>query len=344
MSDDSLGAGGKIAVLGAGSWGTALAVMWNQDGKETVLWTPFTEEKERIRSDGENKAVLPGIKVPDSLPIETSLETTLAGAGLVILAVPSKFIRKVVHESAAYLDASAVVVSAAKGLEDQESGTPKRMSEVIEEELKATGSRCGVAVLSGPSHAEEVGREQPTTIVIAGARAEEIRNFASTKVLRMYTSDDLIGVELGGVLKNPIAIAAGISAGLGAGDNAAGALVTRGMVEISRLGVAAGASQQTFSGLSGIGDLVTTCLSKHSRNRRVGYEVGRGKKLDQVLKELGMVAEGVNTARTVDKWALRLNVETPITSGVCRVLFEGSDPRKELDLLMNRELKDEFSV
>lgn len=328
----------KIAVLGAGGWGTALAVMWKRAGKNVRLWTPFEKERDRIVTDRENRAVLPGVEVPRDLEIVADLGLALAGAEIVFVVVPSIFVRNVALAAASVMAPSAIVVSASKGLERRGGPEPLRLSQVLAEVLPGRK----IAVLSGPSHAEEVGLGLPTTIVAAGARADAIRDACSTPSFRIYTSDDLVGVELGGTLKNPIAIAAGIGAGLGAGDNALGALVTRGMVEISRLGVAAGAREKTFAGLSGIGDLVTTCASVHSRNRKVGMELAKRKPLDLILTDLGMVAEGVETAKTVERWSSAIGVETPITSAVYRVAFEGSDPELELRKMMGRELKDEF--
>lgn len=318
----------RIAILGAGGWGTALAVMWSRFGRDITLWTPF--EKERAELAGGATRLLPGISLPRDLRITGDIPE----ADIFIIATPSRFVR----ETARRITSRGIIVSVAKGLEPRANAAPLRMSEVIRE-VHPTGQ---IAVLSGPTHAEEVARFLPTTIVAAGDGAELIRDALSTDVFRIYTSMDLIGIELGGTLKNPIAIAAGIGRGLGIGDNAFGALVTRGIAEITRLGVAAGANERTFGGLSGIGDLVTTCVSAHSRNGRVGEEIARGKKLDDILRELGMVAEGVETARTVDAWGKRIGIETPITSAVVRALFENADPKKEMASLMSRTLKDEF--
>lgn len=333
----------KIAIVGAGGWGTALALLWHRAGRACALWTPFEAERDAIRSDGENRRVLPGVGVPEDLPILLDPDEALGDAKICVLAVPSKHMRNVVARLAKHFPADATIVSAAKGFDRRSGAAPLRMSEVIREELGRARSSAGVAVLSGPSHAEEVARGVPTAIVAAGANAEALREAFSTKTFRVYTSDDPCGVELGGALKNPIAIAAGVSAGLGFGDNALGALVTRGMVEISRLGAAAGANPRTFAGLSGIGDLVATCSSRHSRNRRVGTELASGKPLAKILEDLGgMVAEGVEASRTVAEWSRNLGVDTPITDAVARMLFEGSGARDELEKLMGRALKHEF--
>lgn len=327
----------KVAVLGSGGWGTALSVAWARSGIDLALWTPFEEEAARIARERVNP-LLPGVSVPAAVRVGTDLEAALEGAPIVVLAVPSRVIASTADRAAPLLAPDAVVVSVAKGLDRGTDGRPRRLSEAVRQSV---AGRSGIAVLSGPSHAEEVGRGLATTVVVAGDRAEYLRDTLATPALRIYTSPDLVGVELGGALKNPIAIAAGIASGLGLGDNAMGALVTRGIAEITRLGVAAGADPRTFAGLSGTGDLVTTCISLHSRNRRVGTELAQGRKLDEILRDLGMVAEGVEASRVADAWGRALGVETPIISAVARVLFEGSSPAEELRVLMTRSLKDE---
>lgn len=327
-----------IAVLGAGGWGTALAATWSAAGHAVALWSPFAAEINAIRRDRENRRVLPGVKVPPDLRLTSRIEEALDGAWAAILATPSRHVPETARLVAAR-KSEAIIVSAAKGLIAAEP-RPLRLSEAI----RAAAPAARVAVLSGPSHAEEVGRGLPTTVVVAGDEAEELRDRLATARLRIYTSPDMIGVELGGTLKNPIAIAVGISVGLGAGDNAMGALVTRGMAEVARLGVAAGAEARTFAGLSGIGDLVTTCASRHSRNRRVGVELAAGRPLAEIIETLGMVAEGVETARIAARWAAALGVEAPIIAAVARILFENADPRAELEGLMTRSLKNEFQA
>ncbi|MEK8023746.1 MAG: NAD(P)H-dependent glycerol-3-phosphate dehydrogenase [Candidatus Hydrogenedentota bacterium] len=330
----------KIVILGTGGWGTALAIAWHRAEKNVMLWARTPERAAELRSARENRRLLPGVGIPDDLRIESDPGAALDNASAVVCAVPSKHMRGTIRTLAPFIARNAVVISAAKGLEFRE-GKPYRMTQVMASELGDTGADR-VATISGPSHAEEVGRGLPTTLVVAGASRGLLRDVLSTRTLRLYTSDDLVGVELGGTLKNPIAIAAGIAKGLGAGDNALGALITRGVAEITRFGVAAGADEKTFAGLSGIGDLITTCVSAHSRNVRVGCELARGRKIEEILAELGMVAEGVETSRIVDRWAKSVGIETPITSAVVRVLFEGADPRRELEGLMARALKDEF--
>lgn len=329
----------NVAVLGSGGWGTALSVAWARAGHEVRLWTPFPEECARLAERRENP-LLRGVVIPEGVRLGTDLAAVVAGLEVVVLAVPSRVIAETARAVKSRLEPDAVVVSVAKGLDRGADGRPRTLAHAIEDALEGA---AGVAALSGPSHAEEVGRGLATTVVVAGDRAEFLRDTLSTPALRIYTSPDRIGVELGGALKNPIAIAAGIAAGLGLGDNAMGALVTRGIAEVTRLGVAAGADPRTFAGLSGIGDLVTTCISPHSRNRRVGRELAEGRNLDVILADLGMVAEGVEAARVADAWGRDLGVETPIISAVARVLFEGSSPARELHMLMSRTLKDEFS-
>ena len=329
----------KIAVIGAGGWGTALAVMWQRAEKDVTLWTAFEEESAEIKQFRENKRYLPGVLIPENLTVTSDAESALDGSEIVVFVVPSKYLGKVAKQLKEFIPTKARIISATKGLAE-ETIPPLRMTQVLQNNLCVVPER--IVALSGPSHAEEVGRGIPTTIVMAGKNVEELREFLSTEIFRIYTSDDVIGVELGGTLKNPIAIAAGIGKGLGAGDNALGALVTRGIAEVTRLGVAAGAREKTFAGLSGIGDLVTTCISEHSRNRRVGIELAKGRKISDILSSLGMVAEGVETARSASKWAESLGVETPIISAVKSVIFDNKSPKEELQKLMTRTLKHEF--
>jgi glycerol-3-phosphate dehydrogenase (NAD(P)+) len=333
---------GSVTVLGAGGWGTALAVHWARAGLDVLLWAHDTDRLAAIRAAGENRDLLPGVPVPEAVTLTASLDEAVAHSRTLVIAVPSKVVSALTLHLAPFISDEHSLVSAAKGLGIGPGGLPRRMTEAIRDALRATSGRAGVAVISGPSHAEEVGRGLPTTVVVAGDRAESLRDGLSTSALRIYTSPDVIGVELGGALKNPIAIAAGIGIGLGAGDNALGALVTRGIAEITRLGVACGADERTFAGLSGIGDLVATCASPHSRNRRVGIEIAKGKHLDAILRDLGMVAEGVESARVAAGWAERLGVEVPIIGTVNRILFHGADPVREVERLMTRSLKDEF--
>ncbi|UCH83823.1 MAG: NAD(P)H-dependent glycerol-3-phosphate dehydrogenase, partial [Candidatus Latescibacterota bacterium] len=332
----------KIAVLGAGSWGLTLAVLLDENGHQTALWDIFEENVDEIRTHRESKRFLPGFRIPESIPIDTDITQIAQDADLILFAVPSHAVRSAASAIArgVRLTRHTVVVNAAKGLEE---GSLKRMSEVLADELPV--DREQIFVIAGPSHAEEVSRKMPTTVVVAGrdkAKAEEVQNVFFSPYFRVYTNPDMIGVEIAVALKNVIAIAAGVCDGLGYGDNTKAALLTRGLVEITRLGVALGARQETFFGLAGIGDLIVTSLSKHSRNRYVGEKIGEGMSLDDVLKQMVMVAEGVRTTRAAVDLAERLDVEMPITRGVHNVLFSGVDPAEAIDHLMNRPPQDEM--
>jgi len=332
---------GRAAVLGAGSWGTTLAAHLAGRGFQTRLWDADRPNLERIRADQENRKYLPGIALPDSLEVIFDLAETLEGAALVVWAVPSVALRDVARAARAHLPEKALEACATKGLEPTgDDGRAHRMSQVLEAEL---GERAR-AVLVGPSHAEEVSRGIPTSIVAAARRiewAEAVQQAFFAPRFRVYAQDDLIGVELGSALKNVIALAAGIGDGLGYGDNSKGALLTRGLAEMSRLGCAAGGRRETFYGLSGVGDLITTAISRHSRNRRVGEELARGKSLASILADLGQVAEGVHTAPAARALAAELGVETPITREVCAVLFEGKSAQDALADLLSRDPKRE---
>ena len=332
---------GRAAVLGAGSWGTTLAAHLAGRGFQARLWDADRPNLERIRADHENRKYLPGIALPDSLEVIFDLAETLEGAALVVWAVPSVALRDVARAARVHLPKDALEACATKGLEPTgEDGRAHRMSQVLEAEL---GERAR-AVLVGPSHAEEVSRGIPTSIVAASRRiewAEAVQQAFFAPRFRVYAQDDLIGVELGSALKNVIALAAGIGDGLGYGDNSKGALLTRGLAEMSRLGCAAGGRRETFYGLSGVGDLITTAISRHSRNRRVGEELARGKSLASVLTGLGQVAEGVHTAPAALALAAEHDVETPITREVCAVLFEGKSAQDALADLLSRDPKRE---
>jgi glycerol-3-phosphate dehydrogenase (NAD(P)+) len=302
------------------------------NGHAVTIWGPFEEEIETIRSDGENSVYLPGVELPAGISW-TSDETEAEKADLVVLVTPSRFYRSTLEKFAPHLRDDTLIVSATKGLDEE---THQRMSEVAAEVL------CrNIAILSGPSHAEEVARGVPTAVTIAGKDAEQIQNAFLGKTFRVYTSDDVIGVELGGTLKNIIAVAAGILDGIGLGDNSKAALMTRGLAEISRLGGALGANPETFSGLSGIGDLIVTCASRHSRNRSVGERLGKGETLEEIMGGMKQVAEGVWNAKAARDLAKEHGIDMPITEEVCAIVEDGKDPRQALKDLMSRDPKAE---
>jgi glycerol-3-phosphate dehydrogenase (NAD(P)+) len=325
-----------VAVLGAGSWGTTLAIHLCQAGAEVRLWGNVREDLDAMLQTRENRKFLSGIRLPDGVKVEPELEAALEAADFTLYAVPSQAVREVAQLVAA-IGHSSLPVCAAKGLE---LGSLKRMSEVLSECLGDPGP----VILTGPSHAEEVSRGIPTTVVAAAAdetRAKAVQLLCSTPAFRVYTNTDVVGCEYAAALKNVIAIAAGVCDGIGWGDNTKGALLTRGLAEISRLGVALGGRRETFFGLAGLGDLITTAMSRHSRNRHVGEGIGQGRPLAGVLGEMVMVAEGVTTARAARDLGRAHDVELPITEQVCAMLFEGRSPREALQSLMTRDLKSE---
>jgi len=326
----------KVTVIGDGGWGTALAMVLDRNGHEVTVWGPFSDYLEEIKLFNENITYLPGVKVPGTIQWTDDREEAVKDADLVVLVVPSRFYKPVVESFKPFISESTWVVSATKGLDEE---THERMSEVAEEVLGRP-----IAVLSGPSHAEEVARGVPCAVAIAAVdhdMAEQIQQFFVNDTFRVYTLDDVIGVELGGALKNVVAIAAGMGDGMGFGDNSKAALMTRGLAEISRLGVALGAKPETFAGLSGIGDLMVTCMSKHSRNRGVGERLGKGETLEDIMASMQMVAEGVWNCQAAKELANKLGVPVPITEQVNAVVHEGKDPRKAVMDLMSRAPKPE---
>lgn len=329
-----------IAVMGAGSWGTALALLLAGKGHDVRLWEFRKDAALRLQEERENKEFLPGVPFHDKILVHWVASRCLADAEVVVLAIPSQFVRSALSGFAENVPPKAVIVNAAKGIEE---GTLKRPSQVVQD-LLPSAFPDRYAALSGPSHAEEVSRNIPTTVVAACASLDTARlaqkTFA-TPTFRVYASQDLVGVELGGALKNVIALATGMCDGLGFGDNTKGALLTRGLAEMARLGTHLGGKPQTFAGLSGMGDLITTCMSRHSRNRFVGEQVGKGRTLDDVLAGMTMVAEGVRTTRSARDLAHREAVPMPITEAVYAILFEGKDPRRAVTELMTRDLKVE---
>jgi glycerol-3-phosphate dehydrogenase (NAD(P)+) len=327
-----------VAVLGDGAWGTAFSLVLLEAGAASIrMWGHDPAYLREMARGRENRLFLPGSRLPEEISFEPDLAACVAGADLAVLAVPTRFLRESLSPAAGALRDGPPLLSLTKGLEN---GTCRRPSELAREILGAGR----VAVLSGPSHAEEVAKRRPTTVVAASDDpdlARAVQRAAMTPRFRVYTSPDALGVELGGALKNVIAVAAGICIGLGLGDNAMAALLTRGLAEITRLGSALGATPETFAGLSGFGDLVTTCVSPYGRNRAVGIEIGKGRSLGQVLRGMPGVAEGVNTVEGARDLARREGVEMPIVEEVYRILVEGKNPREAVEDLMTREAKPE---
>jgi glycerol-3-phosphate dehydrogenase (NAD(P)+) len=333
----------KVAVVGAGSWGIATSVLLTSNGHEVVLWEFDEEEARKLNSLREHPTKLPGVKIPAEVKITSYLREALEGKELLAMPLPSHTVREVAKKLSPLLNGDPIILSLSKGLEVD---SLKRMSEVITEELPEKYHR-NIAVLSGPSHAEEVARQLPTTITVASdneAVAEKVQGIFMNDYFRVYTHDDVVGVELAGSLKNVIAIAAGICDGLGFGDNTKGAILARGLAEIARLGVKLGADYRTFAGLAGMGDLITTAMSRYSRNRHLGEEIGRGKSLEEALFEMTMVAEGVKTTQSAYALARKHRVEMPITEQVYLMLFEGKNPRLAAEELMLREPKSEMWI
>ncbi len=330
----------RIAILGAGSWGLAIARLLSQNGHSVRIWEHHPDEYQLLVKHRTHPKKLPQCELDPSVVITNDLVEAVRHHDLIVSAVPAQFLRSVLHRLRKSGSAPEGIVNLAKGIETR---TLKRMSEVIGEVVDVAEDR--VVSLSGPSHAEEVALDMPTTVVAAGLAENFVADIQATfsgPHFRVYNSCDLIGVELGGALKNIIAIAAGICAGLEMGDNTFGALLTRGLAEITRLGEAMGADPLTFAGLSGVGDLVTTCVSRHSRNRQVGERIGRGESLQTILETMTMIAEGVETTRSGYELAKLHQVEMPITRQVHQVLFEEQAPAEAVAELMGRELKSEI--
>ncbi|MBP5383685.1 MAG: NAD(P)H-dependent glycerol-3-phosphate dehydrogenase [Lachnospiraceae bacterium] len=329
----------KIGVLGAGSWGTALSVVLNKNGHDAVVWSILEEEVEMLNTEREHKEKLPGVKLPDGIVFTTDLKKTVVGSDVLIMAVPSPYVRSTAHLIASMVKDKQIIVNVAKGIEEN---TLYTLTQIIHEEIP----NATLAVLSGPSHAEEVGRGIPTTCVVGAKEkqtAEYIQNLFMNEAFRIYTSPDVLGIELGGALKNVVALAAGIADGLGYGDNTKAALITRGIGEIARLGMAMGGKLETFCGLTGIGDLIVTCESMHSRNRRAGILIGKGASMEEAMTEVKMVVEGVYSAKAAYALAQKYQVDVPIISEVNKVLFEGKDPALTVSDLMLRDKKLENS-
>lgn len=330
----------KISVIGSGGWGIALTILLHKNGHNLTIWSFDKKEAEELKITRENKTKLPNILLPEDVKVTDDLREAVDDKDILILAVPSKAIRSVSKSLKDIIKENQVIVNVAKGLEED---TLKTMSDIIEEELKDKNPK--VVVLSGPSHAEEVGRGIPTTCVVSAHNKEltlYLQNIFMNPSFRVYTSPDMLGVEIGGALKNVIALAAGIADGLNYGDNTKAALITRGIKEISALGVAMGGEQSTFYGLTGLGDLIVTCASMHSRNRRAGILLGQGKTLDEAIKEVNMVVEGVYSAKSALMAAKKYNVEIPIIEQVNAVLFENKNAAEAVNELMIRDKKLEI--
>lgn len=330
----------KISVLGAGGWGTTLAVLLHFNGHKVTLWEYKRSYAKELVKKRENTQYLPGIKIPNEILITHDLDEASDDKNLIVLSVPSQFLRSVVDKINFSDIKNSILVSVSKGIENKSLLTMSLMLKDVHQDLDPSQ----IGVLSGPSHAEEVSKRIPTAVVAASKdheTATTIQAAFTTSYFRVYSSTDILGVELGGAFKNVIAIGAGIIDGAGFGDNTKAAIMTRGVAEISRLGLALGAQPETFAGLSGMGDLIVTCMSRHSRNRYVGEQIGKGKTLKQVLKSMDMVAEGVETSRSASQLARKYEVETPITNEVYKILFEDKDPIKATTDLMTRDMKTE---
>ncbi|MET3696125.1 glycerol 3-phosphate dehydrogenase (NAD(P)+) [Bacillus oleivorans] len=325
----------SVTVLGAGSWGTALSMVLGDNGHDVRLWGHKKEQIDSINKTRMNEKYLPNVVLPETVQGYASLPEALKDVKNIVLAVPTKAVREVLYEIQECLNEPVLIIHVSKGIEPD---TLKRISEMIKEEMDPR-LLDNVVVLSGPSHAEEVSLRHPTTVTVASESleaAESAQDLFMNQNFRVYTNTDVIGVELGGALKNIIALAAGISDGLGYGDNAKAALITRGLAEIVRLGIKMGANPLTFSGLTGIGDLIVTCTSVHSRNWRAGNMLGKGKDLEEVLSSMGMVVEGVRTTKAAYQLAQHYEVDMPITTALYRVLFENINPKDAVDALMAR--------
>ena len=328
----------RISIIGAGSMGTAVSVLLANNGHSVRMWSPFKEEVDMINTIREQKDKLPGVKVPEAVECTTDIEFAVKGSDMVVLVIPSQTVRDNSKRISKYIEQNQIIACFSKGLED---GTGLRMSEVIGQEVP----QARIVALSGPCHAEELANGIPSAYVAASAdreAAEFTQDVFMSQGFRVYTNPDIVGVELGGALKNVIALCAGISDGLGFGDNTKAALMTRGITEISRLGIAMGAQPQTFAGLTGVGDLIVTCTSMHSRNRRAGILIGKGKSAEQAMDDIKMVVEGITTAKAAYDLAQKQEVSMPITNEAYRVLFEGKNPRQAVADLMGREKKHEM--
>lgn len=330
----------KIGILGAGTWGTALGILLSDNGHDVTLWTKLEEEAKALEASRDNLKNLPGAKLSKEIKISLDLKEACSDKDIIVMAVASPYVRAIAKEACPYIKEGQIIVNVSKGIENDSLLT---LGDVIKDEIP----QADIAVMSGPSHAEEVSRRIPTTIVVGSSSKETahfIQDVFMNEVFRVYTSPDIIGIELGAALKNVIALAAGIIDGLGMGDNTKAALMTRGIAEISRLGIKMGGCMETFSGLSGIGDLFVTCTSRHSRNRQAGYLIGKGYTLDEVTKEVNQVVEGVNTAKAALTLAKKYNVEMPIVEQINLVLFESKSAKDAAADLLVRDKRTEYKT
>ena len=328
----------KVSIIGGGSWGIALAVLLHKNGHEVTVWSALETEIRMLQEHHEHK-MLPGVKLPEEMVFTTETREAVEGKGLLVMAVASSYTRTTARRLSPFVEKGQKILNVAKGIEEH---TLMTLSDIIRQEIP----QADVAVMSGPSHAEEVGRGVPTTIVVGAESrdtAEYIQNLFMNEVFRVYVSPDILGMELGGALKNVVALAAGIADGLGYGDNTKAALITRGITEIARLGTTMGGRFETFCGLTGIGDLIVTCASMHSRNRRAGILIGQGKTCDEAMAEVRMVVEGVHSAKAAMELAEKYNVQLPIIEQVNEVLFRGKRADQAVKELMLRDKKIEVS-
>lgn len=331
----------KVVVMGGGSWGTALSILLAENGNSVTLWEFSPEAAENMERDRENKVYLKGVKFPENLTVTNKINNLLNEVEFIVMSIPSQHLRAVISKVAEQITSDMVIVNTAKGLE---IASHQRLSEVMKEELLGKIHK-NIVILSGPTHAEEVSLKMPSAIVAASQdkeNAQKVQKLFSNDYFRVYINSDIAGVEIGGALKNCIAIAAGIVDGMGFGDNSKAAIISRGTSEIIRFGEKFGANFKTFSGLSGVGDLIVTCTSRHSRNRYVGECLGKGQTMEEIMKNMVMIAEGVPTTKAVYEIAKENFIDMPIIEALYSVLYEKKNPRNMIEVLMKRELKEEF--
>lgn len=334
----------NVTIIGAGSFGTALATVLDTAGNNVQIWGREREIVDSINNDHKNPSYLPDLELPDTIRAYNDLEHCLKDQDMILFATPSHTLREMAAKIKPCLDGHEILVTVSKGIEND---TFKTMSQILIEVMEGVTLEDNIGVLYGPSHAEEVGALKPTTVVAAAystRTARLIQETFLTPMFRVYINNDVIGVEIGGSVKNIMAIAAGVIDGAELGDNAKAALITRGLHEMKRMGTLLGAHPDTFSGLTGMGDLIVTCTSTHSRNRYVGQQIGQGRKLDEIIKSMNMVAEGVKTTKSVHDWAVKNGIDMPITAAAYKVLFENVDPKDALNTLMTRDPKDEIII